>query len=65
MMMPVSQEIYDRYQDFWDTLEPLVRSGVDKNSIPAKMHEEFGDTYWYFNLFGRKIVNTRVNATSY
>lgn len=65
MMMPVSQEIYERYQDFWDNLESLIRSGVDQKSIPEMMREEFGDTYWYFNIFGRKFVNTRVNATSY
>lgn len=65
MMMPVSQEIYDRYNDFWNTLESLLRSGIDKNSIPDRMRQEFGDTYWYFNVFGRKFTNTRVNATSY
>lgn len=65
MMMPVSQEIYDRYQNFWGTLETMVRSGMEQNKIPEKMREEFGDTYWYFNIFGRKFVNTRVNASSY
>ena len=65
MMMPVSQAVYDRYQDFWDNLESLVRSGTEQKKIPEIMREGFGDTYWYFNIFGRKFVNTRVNATSY
>lgn len=55
MMLPVSQEVYDRYKKFWSTLENLVRSGENQREIPEKMRAEFGDTYWYFNIFGRKI----------
>lgn len=52
--IPVSQEIYNRYKLFWETLENLARSGMDRNAIPDKMSKEFGDTYWYYNLFGIK-----------
>lgn len=65
MMMPVSQEVYDRYQNFWDNLESLVRSGVEQKKIPEMMREGFGDTYWYYNIFGRKFATTRATATSY
>lgn len=56
MKLPVSQEIYDNYNEFWATLEALVRSGVNQNEIPDKMREDFGGTYWYYNIFERKIV---------
>ena len=55
MMLPVQQEVYDRYKDFWAKLENLVRSGMNHNDVPVRMYEEFGDTYWYYNIFGRKI----------
>lgn len=54
MMIPVSQEIYDRYKQFWSSLEELARSGVAPKDIPARMYDSFGDTYWYYNIFGRK-----------
>lgn len=65
MMMPVSQEVYDRYQNFWENLESLVRSGMDQKKIPETMREAFGDTYWYYNIFGRKFATSRTTATSY
>lgn len=55
MMLPVSQTTYDRYQQFWNTLEMMLQSGLKQDEIPEKMRGEFGDTYWYFNIFGRKI----------
>lgn len=55
MMIPVSQEVYDRYKKFGETIETLARSGVDIKDIPARTRGEFGDTYWYFNIFGKKI----------
>lgn len=54
MMIPVSQEIYDRYKSFWSTLEDLIMNGVSPKDVPAMMYNDFGDTYWYFNVFGRK-----------
>jgi len=54
IMVPVSQEIYDRYKSFWATIEILAKSGVDPKEIPAKLSKDFGDTYWYFNIFGQK-----------
>lgn len=54
MMIPVSEDIYTRYQDFWESLEIYVRSGVNQSEIPAKMRSEYGDTYWYLSIFGRR-----------
>lgn len=55
MRLPVSQTTYDRYKLFWSTLENMVKARVPQNEIPGRMKEEFGDTYWYFNIFARKI----------
>lgn len=55
MMLPVKQEVYDRYKQFWETLQDLAQSGMGKNDIKEKMQLMYGDTYWYFNIFGRKI----------
>lgn len=65
IMIPIRQDIYDRYKLFWSTLDSYARSGMNQDEIQKKMRDRFGDTYWYFNIFGRKYVNTRVNATSY
>lgn len=56
MKLPVSQEVYDRYNKFWSTLEGLVRGGGNQHEVPDKMREEFGDTYWYYNVFAKKIA---------
>lgn len=66
MMIPVSEEIYDRYKQFWASFESLIKEGVNPKEIPGKMYEDYGDTYWYFNIFGRKAIYPRVeNNNSY
>lgn len=65
MMIPVSQEIYERYKQFWEALGTLMNSGMEQKNIPEKMSEEFGDTYWYYNIFGRKYMNNRTTVSSY
>lgn len=54
MMIPVSEEVYDRYKQFWSTFEDLIMNGVSPKDVPAMMYNDFGNTYWYFNIFGRK-----------
>ena len=54
IMLPVSQTVYDRYKRFWDTLENLAKPGMTLEQVGEKMREEFGDTYWWYNLFGNK-----------
>lgn len=55
VMLPVSQEIYDQYKEFWSVLEGYLRSGVSRNEVPEKMRKDFGDTYWYYNIFARRV----------
>lgn len=57
MMIPVEQTVYDRYKQFWSTFEQMVMSGQynGKTEIEKEMKKEWGDTYWYYNIFGRKI----------
>lgn len=55
MMIPVSEEIYARYKKFWIALEELVKSGVKHSDVPDRLRKEFGDTYWYYNIFAQKV----------
>ncbi len=54
MMLPVEQSVYERYKKFWATLESLAKPGMTIQNVGEEMREEFGDTYWWYNLFGRK-----------
>lgn len=65
MMVPVSQDIYERYKLFWEKLGNLMNSGMEQKNIPEKMNAEFGDTYWFYYVFGRKYINNRATVTSY
>ena len=65
IMIPIRQDIYDRYKNFWSTLDVYVKSGINQDEIQKKMRGIFGDTYWYFNIFGRKYINNRATVTSY
>lgn len=56
LRVPVSQEVYNRYKKFWESLENHVKSGISKDEIKDKMQEEYGDTYWYYNIFAKKIL---------
>ena len=53
MMLPVEQGIYERYKKFWDTLENQVKANMKLEKVREDMREEWGDTYWYYNIFGR------------
>ena len=54
IMLPISQAVYDRYKKFWETLEKLAKPGMNLESLGEAMREEFGDTYWWYNVFGKK-----------
>ena len=56
MMLPVEQSVYERYKRFWATLESKARPGMTIETIGEEMRKEFGDTYWWYNLFGRKPI---------
>lgn len=55
MKIPVSQEIYDRYQRFWSTIENHASRGKTLKEISEMICNDYGDTYWYYNIFGKKI----------
>ncbi|MBQ6203795.1 MAG: hypothetical protein IJK46_06850 [Prevotella sp.] len=57
MMLPVKQVVYDRYKRFWETLESIAMPGMTIEQVGEKMSGEFGDTYWWYNIFGRKPIN--------
>ena len=53
MMLPVEQAVYDRYKKFWETLENQVKTNMKLEKVREDMREEWEDTYWYYNIFGR------------
>ena len=55
MMLPVQQDVYDRYIKFWDALQKLGKPGATLREVGEQMRSEFGDTYWWYNIFGKKI----------
>ena len=62
MMLPVEQSVYDRYKQFWTTLEEKAKPGMTLDQVGEELREEFGDTYWWYNLFGRKPINIHGNV---
>ena len=56
MMLPVEQSVYERYKRFWATLESKAKPGMTIEKVGEEMREEFGDTYWWYNIFGRKPI---------
>ncbi len=55
IMLPVEQSVYDRYTQFWATIEKLARPSMKLETLSEELREEWGDTYWFYNIFGRKI----------
>lgn len=58
MMIPVEEEIYNRYKHFCDILSKQVKPGKTIGKVAEEMREEWGDTYWYYYFFGRQYSNT-------
>lgn len=54
MMLPVEQSVYERYKRFWSALESKARPGMTIEAVGEEMRKDFGDTYWWYNIFGRK-----------
>ncbi len=57
MMIPVEQTIYERYKQFWVALEGVAKPGATLEKVGEDMREEWGDTYWWYNIFGRKPIH--------
>ena len=62
MMLPVEQSVYERYKYFWEVLESKAKPGMTIEQVGEEMREEFGDTYWWYNIFGRKPINISDNV---
>ncbi len=61
MMLPVEQSVYERYKRFWVVLEEKAKPGMTVQKVGEEMRQEFGDTYWWYNIFGRKPLNLSGN----
>ncbi len=59
MMLPVEKSVYERYKQFWVTLEGLAKPNMTLEKIGEEMSKDFGDTYWWYNVFGRKPIYVR------
>jgi len=57
MMLPVKESVLERYKRFWETLESKAKPGMTIATVGEEMREQFGDTYWWYNIFGRKFIN--------
>jgi hypothetical protein len=55
MMLPVEQSVFERYKKFWSTLRALAKPGMTLKSVGEEMRNEYGDTYWWYNIFGKKL----------
>ena len=55
IILPITQDVYDRYQKFWNILENKAKSSKSIEEVGEDMREEFGGTYWWYNIFGRKV----------
>jgi hypothetical protein len=63
MMLPVEQSVYERYKQFWMSMESKAKPGMTLEKVGEEMLEEYGDTYWWYNIFGRKPINIRGNIS--
>ena len=57
IMIPVKEDIFNRYKMFWDALEQRAKPGMTLEKVGEEMREEYGDTYWWYNIFARKPIN--------
>ena len=55
VMIPINKDLYERYKHFWETLSSLLQSGKSREDVTEQMRLKFGDTYWYYNLFSRRV----------
>lgn len=64
MMIPVEENVYNRYKQFCKSLTEHVKPGKTLGEAAKEMRDEWGNTYWYYNIFGRqysKIVERKGN----
>ena len=61
MMLPVEQSVYERYKQFWAAMEEKAKPGMTIEKVGEEMRQDFGDTFWWYNIFGRKPINVSGN----
>ena len=61
MMLPVEKSVFERYKQFWTTLESIAKPGMTIQQVGEELREEYGDTYWWYNIFGKKFMNLTGN----
>ncbi len=54
MMLPVEEEIYNRYKAFCTKLESMAKPGVTLGMAAKDMRKDWGDTYWYYYFFKKQ-----------
>lgn len=54
MMLPVEKGTYERYKQFWKAMEEHAKPGMTVEMVGKELRTDFGDTYWWYNIFGRK-----------
>ena len=52
--LKISPATQERYQSFWDAGNNYARCGMNEDAVREAMREDWGETYWWFNAFGRK-----------
>ena len=55
IILPITQSVYDRYTQFWKDLESRAKPGMKLEDVGEEMRKEWGDSYWWYNVFGRKV----------
>lgn len=58
MMIPVEEDVYNRYKQFCETLSRQMKPGKTVGQVAEEMRGEWSDTYWYYYYFGRQYSNT-------
>ena len=58
MMIPVEEEVYNRYKQFSNTLATLVKPGKTIGTVAEEMRKDWGYTYWYYYYFGRQYTHS-------
>ena len=56
-MLPVEEDIYNRYKQFREVLGQRMKPGLTFGEVAEDMREEWGNTYWYYYIFGRQYSN--------
>ena len=57
IMLPVEQSVFERYKQFWAALENLAKPGKTIEQVGEEMYKDWGDTFWWYNIFGNKPIN--------